>query len=62
MESEVQSWKRIAKVYADENKRMRRDIHTLCEIFSSAHEHWNERRVRNLVDSILKVLDKSDVS
>jgi len=59
MESEAESWKRISKVYADENKRMRRDIYALCEIFSSGHEHWNERKTHHLVESILKVLEGS---
>jgi len=56
----ARAWKRIAKVYADENKRMRRDIYTLCEIFSSEYDHWSERKTHHLVDSILKVLEGPD--
>ena len=56
----AKAWKRIAKVYADENKRMRRDISTLCEIFSSDYDHWSERKTHHLVESILKVLEGPD--
>ena len=60
MEIEATSWKRIAKVYADENKRMRRDISALCEMFSSEYDYWSERKTHHLVESILKVLEGPD--
>jgi len=59
METEAESWKRISKVYADENKRMRRDIYALCEMFSSEYDYWSERKTHHLIDSILKVLEGS---
>ena len=56
----AKAWKRIAKVYADENKRMRRDISALCEMFSSEYDYWSERKTHHLVESILKVLEGPD--
>ena len=34
MENEAESWKRIARVYARENKKLRQEVYDLCSLFT----------------------------